>query len=161
MGHLSPPRCSKLHCLRVFYKVPCDVLGGASYPCWERWVRIASTQSTPSTVLLMELTKHIPSSSQASPIPASNPSRLAGPCGSGYPQLGNPGAIPLPGSQGDTPTHTRKFEDELNLHLAVGVCYSWLLGASRLVCAPQGPAPHKGGGRDTVPSSLHAPRNPR
>lgn len=91
--------------------------------------------------------KLIHSSAQAGPIPASNPSRLAGPRGSGYPQLGNPGAIPLPGSQGDTPTHTRKFEDELNLHLVVGVCYSWLLSASQLVCAPQGPAPNKGGGK--------------
>lgn len=88
------------------------------------------------------LTKQV----RAGPTPATT-IKAGWPCGSGYPQLGNPGAIPLPGSQGDTPTHTRKLEDELNLHLAVGVCYSWLLGSSQSVCTPQGPAPNKEGGK--------------
>lgn len=88
------------------------------------------------------LTKQV----RAGPTPATT-IKAGWPCGSGYPQLGNPGAIPLPGSQGDTHTHTRKLEDELNLHLAVGVCYSWLLGSSQSVCTPQGPAPNKEGGK--------------
>lgn len=128
----------------MFYKVLCDVLGGATYPCWERWVRTASLRGLPNGA-----NEAHPFLLSGQPRASFQPIKAGQPWGSGSPQLGNPGALPLPGSQGDTHTHTRKSEEELNLHLVVGVCYSWLLSASQLVCALQGPAPNKSG-RETA-----------
>lgn len=113
---------------------------------------------TPSMVFLMVLTKLIPSSSQASLVPASNPSRLASP---GALATHSWGILVLSPSLGarETPPHTRKSEEELNLHLVVGVCYSWLLSTSQLVCAPRGPAPNKVGGK--LPSFLYGSQKPK
>lgn len=106
----------------------CDTLagrGGSGQPCAEQGLPNGENEAHPFFL-------------SSWPHTSFQTSKAEWPCGSGYPQLGNPGAIPLPGSQGDTPTHTRKLEDELNLHLAVGVCYSWLLGSLQSVLRTPG-----------------------